>query len=62
MKYIWILILIVFNFSLSFSQEQNKGSITGTVIDHELQVPVKDVAVSVIELNQALLTDIAGRF
>lgn len=61
MKNIWIL-LIISNLSFSFSQTHDIGSITGTTIDRELQVPVRDAEVSIVGLNQSLMTDDLGRF
>lgn len=61
MKLLSGIILLLFA-TFSFSQEQNSGSITGTVLDHELQAPVKDVLVDIIGSGDTALTDADGKF
>jgi hypothetical protein len=44
------------------SQVKNTGSIRGTVIEHETQIPVPDALVSVIELGDSAVTSESGSF
>jgi hypothetical protein len=56
-----ILVLILTAFRLSFAQNE-KGTITGIIIDNETQSPVKDADAYVVELKITSSADSSGKF
>ncbi len=55
------LFLLLFS-GVTFAQENNTSSVTGTVTGHETQNPVPDVTVKILELGDSTLTDVSGKF
>ena len=57
-----LLIYILLFINCIKGQEQNNGSITGTILDHETQNAVPDAGLNIIELNKNTATVSDGKF